>query len=90
MSNLDNNKRKIDSILHTKQAKQIIKTMDKLHFAKSELSKTDKEYKKNTRFIQRLVDRNIQAQKQRVAYFKKTLSVSPHRPSKRDCKSGVS
>ena len=62
--------------------------MDILHFAKSELSKTDKEYKRNTRFIQRLVDRNIQAQKQKAAYFKRTLSVSPHRPSRRDCKSG--
>jgi hypothetical protein len=56
VDNLEPNKRKTDSLFHTKQAKSIIKTMDKLQHAKTELNKTDKEYKIKTRFIQRLVD----------------------------------
>ena len=49
----------MNSILGTKQAKQIIKSMEKLQEVKVELNVTDKTYKWNTRLIQRLVDKNI-------------------------------
>ena len=88
VDNLEPNKRKSDSLFHTKQAQSIIKTMDKLQNAKTVLLKTDKEYKIKTRFIQRLVDQNNLNQRERDKYFKRTLSVSPHRSSKRNCKSG--